>query len=445
MKVRHLAFISRQKLIFFSIAAALAIVAGGLQTTHAQITNVDRERGRSILRTIKLQIQEHYYDRTFKGIDLEARFKEADEALKSATSNGDVFGIIGQALVDLNDSHTTFIPPGRAQRTEYGWSMQIIGSRCFIVAVRPKSDAEAKGLKVGDELMSLNGFEPSRDNLWKMQYAYYALWPQAAMKLLVKSPGGQPRELIILSKITMGKRLLNNDDFRSFELEAQTEAYLTRHRYYENMDGVFIWKMPQFDLTEGQVDDMMNKVAKHRALILDLRGNGGGYVDTLQRLVSNIFDRDIKIGEVKRRNESKPYLAKTRGEKAFKGELVVLVDSASGSASEVFARVVQLEKRGVVLGDITAGAVMRSKIYPLEHGTEQRIYYALSITDADIIMTDGKSLEHVGVVPDEKLLMSGLALATFQDPVLSIAAAKVGLKLDPKKAGSLFPIEWESK
>ena len=200
--------------------------------------------------------------------------------------------------------------------------------------------------------------------------------------------------------------------------------------------------MPQFDLTDGQVDDMMNKVAKHRALILDLRGNGGGYVDTLQRLVGNIFDRDIKIGEVKRRNESKPFIAKTRGEKAFKGELVVLVDSDSGSASEVFARVVQLEKRGVVLGDITAGAVMRSRIYPLEHGTEQRVYYALSITDADIIMTDGKSLEHVGVVPDETILPSADDIAAAKDPVLTRAVALYGAQLDAADTGKMFPLEW---
>ena len=58
-----------------------------LQTTHAQLASSDRERGRVMLRTIKSEIQKHYYDPTFHGFDLEARFKEADELLRKATTN----------------------------------------------------------------------------------------------------------------------------------------------------------------------------------------------------------------------------------------------------------------------------------------------------------------------------------------------------------------------
>ncbi|HXS01088.1 MAG TPA: S41 family peptidase, partial [Pyrinomonadaceae bacterium] len=101
---------------------------------------------------------------------------------------------------------------------------------------------------------------------------------------------------------------------------------------------------------------------KYKTLILDLRRNGGGLVETLQRLVGNLFDRDITIGNMKLRKESKPMLAKTRGDSGYKGQVFVLVDSESGSASEVLARVVQLEKRGTVLGDRTYGKVMRSRV-----------------------------------------------------------------------------------
>lgn len=424
-------------------AAFVALAIGSTTNVSAQFSSSDRDRGRSMLRTIKLQIREHYYDPAFHGVDLDARFQIADEALKNAKSNSEVFGIIGQAVVELNDSHTFFLPPRRASRTEYGWQMQIVGSKCFIISVKPKSDAEAKGLKVGDEVLALNGYEPTRENVWKMKYTYYTLKPQAAMSLEVKSPGGQPRELIILSKISPRQRLLEDSDMMKVRWEADSEAYLYRHRYYENVQGAFIWKMPQFDLNDLEVDNLMGKAAKHQALILDLRGNGGGLVTTLQRMVGNVFDRDIKIGDVKRRKKSETMIAKSRGDKAFKGKLVVLVDSESGSAAELFARVVQLEKRGIVLGDQTSGAVMQSKIHVKQYETETYFVFATSITDADIIMTDGKSLERVGVTPDEKLLANGMALATQQDPVLAIAAARAGVKMDPKTAGAMFPIEWE--
>jgi carboxyl-terminal processing protease len=126
----------------------------------------------------------------------------------------------------------------------------------------------------------------------------------------------------------------------------------------------------------------------------------------------------------------------------FGGQLIVLIDSRSGSAAELFARTVQLEKLGTVIGDRSAGAVMQSRLFPFELGADTVIFYAASITDADIIMTDGKSLENTGVTPDKLMLPTGADLAAQRDPVLAYAASLAGVKLDPEKAGALFPVEW---
>jgi C-terminal processing protease CtpA/Prc len=120
----------------------------------------------------------------------------------------------------------------------------------------------------------------------------------------------------------------------------------------------------------------------------------------------------------------------------------VLIDSESGSAAELFARVVQLEKRGTVIGDRSAGAVMRAKLYGHELGADTIIPYGVMITEADIIMTDGKSLEHTGVVPDETKIPTPTDLADRRDPVLAYAMALLGVKISSEKAGEFFPIEW---
>lgn len=435
---------------YMAVIAALCLLSfGATRPACAQsLTSTDRGRAHDMLNTIKDSVKKNYYDPNYHGVDIETRFKAADEKLKQATSLGQAFGIIAQAVIELEDSHTFFIPPSRAASIEYGWQMQMIGDKCYIVAVKPGSDAEAKGLKPGDEVLTIDGHKPTRAVLWKMQYLYYTLRPQPSVMIAARKPGGQPQELEVRTKIEQGKRILDlregrgGSEYWNIIREIQNENRLNRHRFYSIGKDLMIWKMPQFDLSESEVDDIMGKANKHQALILDLRDNPGGYITTLERLVGYFFDHDIKIADVKGRKELDPILAKTRGDKMFKGKLVVLVDSKSASSAELFARVMQLEKRGVVLGDHTAGAVMLSKTYDFEMGTDTSITFFASITKADLIMSDGKSLERTGVTPDEVQLPTAADLAASLDPVLSHAASLVGVELKPDKAGGLFPIEW---
>lgn len=426
----------------FQIATFFLFVFTSLCTVPGQsITGLDRDRARGMLDVIKGEIKRNYYDANFRGIDIEARFKAADEKIKSVESLSQAYGVIAQVLTEFEDSHLYFVPPPRPVRVEYGWLMQMIGDEGYVIAVKPGSDAEAKGLKPGDRLLKVDGFAPTRKNMWKMIYRYHLLRPQPGIQVEVQTGDEKPRELALKAKVIQLKRSLDYSDFQTLIVEGENADHLNRHRGLETSN-VFIWKMPQFDLEDEQIDDWMAKARKSKALILDLRGNGGGYIKTLQRVVANLFNHDLTIADVKQRKQTKPLLAKTRGKDAFTGQLVVLIDSRSASAAELLARVVQLEKRGTVIGDRSTGAVMQSKSYPYEMGTDSIIIYGASITDADIIMSDGKSLEHTGVIPDELVILKGADLATGRDPVLSRAAALLGIDLSPEKAGALFPFEW---
>ncbi|MFZ0993185.1 MAG: S41 family peptidase, partial [Candidatus Sulfotelmatobacter sp.] len=126
----------------------------------------------------------------------------------------------------------------------------------------------------------------------------------------------------------------------------------------------------------------------------------------------------------------------------FTGNLIVLVDSKSASAAELFARVVQLEHRGTVVGDRSSGSVMEALYYPFDDYSGVLVFYGASITSADLIMADGKSLEKVGVTPDVLLLPSAAQLSAGEDPALARAAELAGVKLDPAAAAKLFPFEW---
>lgn len=424
----------------------LLIVGSSVPIVRAQsASKFEIQRGREMLGVVKSDIQKSYYDATFRGIDIETAFKTADEMIKKADSNGQIFGIIASVVIGFNDSHLFFIPPSRNVRVDYGWQMQMIGDECYVVAVQPGSDAKAKGLREGDRVQLVEEMKPTRADFWKIQYLLNALRPRPALQLIANSPGNPRRQLELAARIREGQRitdLTNYNEFMRLLLEEEKDARLRRHRYVEIGDDLLIWKMPQFDLPREKVDDMVGKFKSRKAVIIDLRGNAGGYEETLLRMIGSFLPGDVKIADLTRRKDSKPLVAKTVGGRVYNGKLVVLVDSESGSSSEMFARVMQLEKRGTVIGDRTAGAVMRAKQYPHQVGVDTVAFYAVSVTDADLVMSDGKSLEGQGVIPDELLLPTPADLAAKRDPVLARAMSLVGVTTTPEKAGALFPTEW---
>ncbi len=432
------------KLLPFLVAVFMFFVLPYSTPTHGQkLDRLDRGRAMDMLKTVKNAIKKDYYDPQFKGIDIDARFKVAEEKLKTAETLGQAFGIIAQAVMDLNDSHTRFYPPSRAGITEYGWRMQIFGDKAVVTGVRENSDAQKKGLKVGDEVLKLNGFTPTRSEMWKMIYYYNILSPRPSLALEVKSPEGTVREMVVAAKQTKLKRKVDlnstidlNEAFR----EGDKLKNLDRH-YFKEVGNTMVWKMPTFVFDEKQVGGLVSRARGKQNLVIDLRGNSGGYVVTLEQLVGYFFDKDLKIADLKGRKPMDPQRAKTQGSKVFPGKVFVLVDSNSASASEIFARLMQLENRGIVIGDISAGAVMQSRGEGFEMGVDTVLLYGMNLTHADVIMSDGKSLEHVGVIPDEIVIPTGKDLAERRDPAMARALELAGNPIDPAVAGKFFPVE----
>ena len=429
------------------IAAIAAIAAFGHTAGAQQIPKPDRETAETMLRVIASDIRKHYYDPKMHGVDWDAKVVQTKDAIDKAPSMNMALSQIA-ALIDLlNDSHTFMLPPEHSYRHDYGFAYEMLGNQCVVHRVRPHSDAEAKGVNRGDQLLAINGLTPSRDVLWKLQYLFGRLRPQPVLHLQLRGVDGQMRQLDVAAKIHQRKRVtdltFDNGGIDLFNIirEEEGDQHLMRLRYAEFGDDLLIVKFPEFAFDVFEVQTMIDKARKHKALIVDLRENGGGNVDTLKYMLGGFFDHEVKIADRVQRRESKPQIAKPRHH-VFEGKLMVLVDSESASASELFARVMQIEKRGVVLGDHSSGRVMEAMHYQYQLGATAVIFYGASITDADLIMTDGKSLEHVGVEPDKLLIPSVGAIATGHDPVLAYAAGQVGVKIDPAEAGKLFPYEW---
>lgn len=400
-----------------------------------------------MLTTVANDVKKHYYDPKFHGSDFEGRVAEAKQQIAKSTSFNMAISHIAAALDVLNDSHTFFLPPQHAYHHSYGLQYQIIGNRCFVTQVRPGSDAESKGVKPGDEILAINGFQVDRSNLWKIQYVFSALRPQPGLRLALQDPVGAQRQVEIAAKIRDTKRVTDltgengASDIWDLIRDEETQEHLMRAQTVEYGDQVTVLKVPEFRFSALEVESMLGKAHRHDNLVIDLRGNPGGSVDTLKYLVGGMFDKEVKIADRVGRKDTKPEIAKPI-HNPYLGKLVVLVDARSASAAELFARVIQLQKRGVVIGDVTEGAVMEAKHYQEKAGVDTVIFYGASVTEWDLVMSDGKSLEHVGVTPDELLLPSPHALANGRDPVLAHAVETLGAKITAEEAGKAFPFEW---
>lgn len=426
---------------------AAIVLALGVVAFAQGMSSTDAYRVKAMLQNAYETVKRNYYDPKFHGLDWDARYREYQKKVEAAPSLNAGVTLIAAFLEGLKDSHTFFSPPARPYQIDYGYRIAMVGPDAYITRVRPDTDAVTK-VKPGDRVIGVNGNAITRESLASMEYYFNVLSPQQQVRLTLRDPAGQQRDVTVAAMVKPGRQVRDftgadgGMDFADIIRDGEAQDQLMRHRYFEEGD-VMIWKMPIFNLENAEVDRIFGLARKKAALIIDMRGNPGGAVDTLRRMVSNAFDKDIQIGDRVSRRGKEQVSARTRGSSAFTGKLIVLIDSQSGSAAEVFARVVQLEERGRVLGDRSSGAVMESRQYPggIESGTV--ILWAVSVTSADLLMKDGKSIEHVGVTPGETILPSAADLATGSDPVLARAAELVGLKLDPVAAGKLFPFEWK--
>lgn len=361
------------------------------------------------------------------------------EQIKNTKSIQAAYRVIEAYLAGLNDSHTIFIPPPNGNHVAYGFRLKMVGDQCFITDVRPGSDAAQK-LHPGDQVLSLDGYTLNRNDLWQLEYYLYRLPPRLITDFTLGGVNGEERRESVTAEFQAG-RAFRDLDIEHARFARERLQQFSRSRSAEAGD-VFIWKFPSFNGDEGAISHMLGQARKHKALVLDLRGNPGGFQNTLLFMLGLFFDHDVTLGHEITRKEQKLLVAKSGGHDAFAGQLIVLIDSRSSSAAELFARVVQIERRGTIIGDRSAGSVKAAQLFPLKQGAAFVVRFGAEITVAELIMTDGKSVEKLGVTPDFAILPLAADLADGRDPVLAHAVEMAGGKLDADAAGKMFPYEW---
>ncbi len=424
------------------LLTTLLVLSGG-RASAQELTAFDRSRALDMLDAVHDDIAKHYFDPAIGGVDLGGVFDTARARIKRATRVEETLLAIAQATIEINDHHTLFLSPGLVVRADYGWTMAFVGDTCRVMWVKPGSDADHQGLRAGDAISQIEGIRPGRENLFYIRYMISVLLPRRALRVLSARDGQPPVALTLGAELAEQRGIYDltrgHDDIWELIRQSQNAADSVQSSYAEFGSDALVWRYRGFGDPDAVVAGL-KRARGHAALILDLRENPGGYESTLLRLLDGVYRDSTLVASLKGRDKTKPLFVKGTGDHAFPGKLIVLIDSRSASASEAFARSVQLNGRGTILGDRSAGALRTALTYPHRSGTQTMVFYATEVAVEDFVLPDGSVVEGTGVQPDEVVLPSGVDLRERRDPLLAVALARAGVVRSAEQTGRLI---WE--
>lgn len=303
---------------------------------------------------------------------------------KSVDSNTLIEGAINGMLDSLNDEHTMYFDKKSKEAFDselsgnyygIGAQIQLTGEGTIkITKVFNDSPAEKAGLKAEDVFVSVDGVSVKGKNATEVANMLKSNTVKTS-KIVIKREGNEINFDVTKENITLfsvSSEMLKNNN--------KNIGYLSVSIFGQK--------------TYSQFKDALLKLESQNmdSLIIDLRGNTGGYLYTVTNMLEEFVGKDNIMYQIQSSNGVKKY--KSSKETSRKYKIVILVDENSASASEIMAASMKENYGAILVGKTTYGKGTVQTTKNLSNGS------MIKYTIEKWLTPNGKNIDKEGITPD---------------------------------------------
>ena len=356
---------------------------------------------------------------------LRKRYERAGKRIEQVTAD-DVFETFMNAYSHVYDPHSNYLSPRNSEEYNIamslsyegiGASLQLVDDYVTIMNVLPGgSAAVSTEIKVGDRITAVGQGESGAftdvvgwrlDDVVQLIRGPENTFVRLQILPASASPGSQEAHLALKrAKITLESQAAKKEIHTLQRGDKQMKVgVIAVPSFYQDfqarMKGDADYRSTTRDV-HRLIDEL--KTEKIDSLVIDLRDNGGGHLSEATSLVGLFVERGPVV-QLRETNGRIEVLDDPEPGAAWDGPLVVLVNRASASASEIFAGAIQDYQRGLVVGQQTYGKGSVQNLYPLDRYAlgPNAGFGQLTVTIGKYYRVTGDSTQHRGVEPDISL------------------------------------------
>lgn len=317
---------------------------------------------------------------------VESEYVHADDVSYKALTDS----ALKQAVHSL-DRYSRYMSPDDYEDYEMASNQAYVGvgiriaefsHRVVIAEVFPGGSAEAVGMQTGDLLVAVDGNEIREQSLNDVSEQIRGESGSQVSLTITRQDVSEPIEF------DLERRAITLAAVVDVAMRTDSIGYLKLRQFTDNADEEILDGLRELD------------EAGMQGLILDLRDNPGGRLDTAARVAELFLEQGQTIVTIEARRGIVEEITADEPEQRFEQTIVVLIDNNSASASEILAGALRDHGRAVLVGEQSFGKGSVQSVFSFRDG------YGLKLTSARYLLPEGEAINGTGVAPDVEVSFS---------------------------------------